>query len=304
MELRQLQSFLTAAKLASFSRAAAVLGYAQSTVTMQIKALEEELGTSLFDRSGRRIRLTGDGENLFSYAEQILRLAEEATETTARGSRKGGSVAVGTPESLCLHYLSPLLGDYRLKYPEVAVKLRFGTCCELYELLKTRLVDVAFFLDELIDDGKMTVHVLFDEPVLLLASPRHPLSRRAAVAPADLEGQPLIVTEPGCNYRARFERCIGAQGVKPCSTMEVSSVELIKRFARDNLGVAVLSGSAAQQELAAGQLVALPWTGPSFDVKAQLVHLKERRLPPALRAFVSLVLAGGKGADTLITPLR
>lgn len=295
VEIRQLKTFLMAAKLASFSKAAATLGYAQSTVTMQIKSLEEELGTSLFDRSERRISLTGEGENLLWYAEQILKLAEEATETTARGNRTGGSITVGTPESLCLHYLSPLIRDYRLSHPDAAITLRFGTCCELYELLKNKLVDAAFFLDEPIDDGKMIVHILYDEPVVLLASPKHPLSRKAAVTPADLDGQQLILTESGCNYRARFESCISAQGVKPCSTMEVSSVEIIKRFTRDSLGITVLSRSAAEKELAAGQLVALPWAGPSFDVKAQLVHLKERRLPPALRAFIGLVLAGGKG---------
>jgi DNA-binding transcriptional LysR family regulator len=213
MEIRQLKSFLIVTKLCSFSKAADTLGYAQSTITMQIQALEEELGTSLFDRSGRKINLTKDGENLFWYAEQILKLTEEATNTTISGNQPSGSIVIGSPESLCLYCFPPLIKEYRLNYPEVEIKLRFGTCCDLREMLNKNLIDLAFFLDEPINDEKLITHILFDEPVLLLASPKHPLSKKICVTPEDLRGKQLILTESGCNYRTRFNNFINDQCV-------------------------------------------------------------------------------------------
>ncbi|HYE81929.1 MAG TPA: LysR family transcriptional regulator [Clostridia bacterium] len=290
MEFRQLKTFLMIAKLGSFSKAANILGYAQSTITMQIQALEEELGTILFERGSRKIGLTREGENLYWYAEQILKLTEEAIDSTTCGDQPKGTIVIGTPESLCLNRLHELIKEYRLYCPEVEIKLRFGTCCDLHDMLSKNLIDIAFFLDEPISEDKLVTHVLFNEPVLLLASPKHPLASKACVTPEDIHGEFLILTESGCNYRARFESFTSSQQIHPCSTMEVSSVEIIKRFTRDNLGITVLSKTAVQDELDQNQLIALPWTGPSFDVSAQMVYQKEKKLSPALKRFIALTL--------------
>lgn len=290
MEIRQLKTFLMVAKLGSFSKAADILGYAQSTITMQIKSLEEDLGTTLFERSREKILLTKDGENLYWYAEQILKLTEEAIVTTSCANRPQGTIVIGTPESLCLYCLPEVVKEYRLSYPEVEIKFHFGTCCDLYEMLNKNLIDIAFFLDEPITDENMITHILFDEPVLLLISPNHPLSTKISITPENIAGEHLILTESGCNYRARFENFINSQNGLSCSTMEVSSIQVIKRFTEDNLGIAVLSKTAVQNELDSKRLIALPWSGPSFDVKAQLVYQKEKKLTPALSKFIGLTL--------------
>lgn len=290
MEIRQLKTFLMIAKLGSFSKAADILGYAQSTITMQIQALEDELGTALFERSSKKVVLTKDGENLSWYAGQIVKLSEEAVNTTACEEQAKGTIVIGTPESLCLYCLPKLIKEYRLCYPEVEIKLHFGTCCNLYEMLDKDLIDIAFFLDEPISDEKMVTHILFDEPVLLLASPIHPLSSKTCVTPEDIEGQSLILTESGCNYRARFESFVNSTHNQPCSTMEVSSIQIIKKFTEDNLGITVLTKTAVQDELDSKRLIALPWSGPSFDVKAQVVYRKEKKLSPAVRKFIGLAL--------------
>lgn len=290
MEIKQLKTFLMIAKLGSFSKTADILGYAQSTITMQIKALEEDMGTTLFERSREKVFLTKEGENLYWYAEQILKLTEEAIMTTSCGNQPKGTITIGAPESLCLYCLPELIKEYRLRYPEVEIKFHFGTCCDLYEMLNKNLIDIAFFLDEPINDEKMITHILFDEPVLLLISPRHPLSLKTCVTPEDIAGEHLILTESGCNYRARFENFINSQNKLPCSTMEVSSIQVIKRFTEDNLGITILSKTAVHNELASKQLIALPWCGPTFDVKAQLVYQRDKKLTPAINKFIELTL--------------
>ena len=289
MELRNLKTFVTIVRLGGFTKAAAVLGYAQSTVTAQVKALEEELGTVLFERFGRGVSLTRDGENLLAYAEQIVKLAD-AAKASAPGEGMRGTLAIATPESYCLHRLPELLKEYRELYPEVELKLHFGCCCDCHEMLQKNLVDASFFLDKPICEADLVSLPLSEEPVVLLASPRHPLTSNASVGPADLDGQSFILTESGCNLRARFEKVLAEHGVRPFPAMELSNVEIIKRFTRDNLGLTILSRMTAEDDLAAGRLAALPWRGPSFDVQAQLVHHRDKWLSPALKAFIELTV--------------
>lgn len=288
MEIRQLTTFAMIVKLGSFTKAADMLGYSQSAITMQVKALEDEMGTPLFERFGRTIKLTREGESFFWYADQILKLAKEAKDISACEETPKGEIILGTPESLCLHCLPELIREYRVRYPDVEIKIRFGTCCELYDMLHKNFIDVAFFLDEPIADDNLVAEVLFDEPVVFIASPKHPLAQKSIVTPEDLNGQSFIITEPGCNYRSRFDDLINAERLRLCSTMEVSSVEIIKKFTKDNLGVTVLPQTTVQDDIGSKQLAVLPWAGPSFDVKVQLVHHKEKRISPALRAFIEL----------------
>ncbi|BBB90558.1 MAG TPA: LysR family transcriptional regulator [Methylomusa anaerophila] len=288
MELRQLKTFVMIVRLRSFTKASDVLNYAQSTVTSQIQSLEEELGTLLFERIGRQVQLTKDGESLLLYAEQIVKLADAAKDVLTTSSHPQGTLRIGTPESFCLNRLPELIKDYRWRYPEVEIKLSFGICCDFLKSVRNNNVDLAFFYDEILEDSDLVVHVLYDEPVLILASPQHPLVQKKRITFQDLNGQSLILTESGCRYRARFEKAMSNAKVQPCTTLEISSVEVQKRFTMDNQGLAVLSKTAVDNELAQGLLTALPWAGPSFDVKVQLVYHKDKWLSPALKAFIDL----------------
>ena len=295
MEIRQLKTFVMIARLGSFTKAADVLGYVQSALTAQVQNLEEELGTVLFERFGRQIKLTRDGENLLFYAQQILHLAEAAKcHSSALAT---GTIAIGTSESVCLHHLTALLKEYRTRCPQVELKLHFGTCCELHSLLANNVIDLAFLLDDPIVDDKLIVHNLFDETVLFLASPQHPLTRFSRVTPEDFINQTMILTESGCCFRTRYETFMKERHIQPSSVLEVSSVEIIKRFTRDNLGICLLAKSTAAAELAAGDLVALHWDGPAIDVKAQLIHHKEKQLSTALQSFIDLSLEKLKVVD-------
>ena len=131
MELRQLKAFVTVAKQHSFTRAAELLDYAQSSITAQVGALENKLNTKLFERLGRQVTLTQDGEKLLPYAEKILNLNSEAIELVSSSAVPRGSLSVGAMETSCIYRLPSLLQEYRKLFPAVDLTLVNGYPDEL-----------------------------------------------------------------------------------------------------------------------------------------------------------------------------
>jgi len=290
MELRQLKTFVTAATMLSFTKAANELGYAQSSVSNQIQALEEELGTMLFERLGKQIKLTKDGEHLYAYAAQILKLSDEAKDLIASSLIPKGSLMIGTPESLCTHRLPEIFKAFRARYPKVEINLHFDLGSDYRAHLRKNTVDIVFFLDVPCNENDLITHVLFEEPMAVIAAPSHPLAKKSQIGPHDLNGQALILTPPGCSYRRILESILTQAGAKPSSVMGVSSNEVIKKFVGDGWGIGFLPRITINQEVITNQLIELPWAGPSFDIKAQLIYHKEKWLSPALRAFINVTL--------------
>jgi len=154
MEHRQLRTFAAVAKRLSFTRAAAELGYVQSAVTAQVKALERELGVSLFDRLGRRVVLTDAGKEFLGYAVRMLDLSEEARAAVSRGGRGGvtGGLEVGATETLCVYRLPDLFRAFRSLHPRVDFRFRPVPCVELKGLVRESSLDVAFLLEEPVEE--------------------------------------------------------------------------------------------------------------------------------------------------------
>lgn len=290
MELRQLRTFVTTVKLLSFTKAAKALGYAQSSVTNQIQSLEAELSTMLFERLGKQIKLTKDGEHLYTYADHILKLADEVKDYITNSPLPKGTLTVGTPESLCSYRLPRIFQEFRSRYPAVELNIRFDTCRDYRDRLRKNSVDLVFMLGVPSHEEELITHVLFAEPMAVIAAPTHHLAKKTAVLPADLNGQALVLTETGCSYRQIFDSILTQAGTKPASVMGVSSNEVIKKFVGDGWGIGFLPRITVEQELLAGQLVALPWAGPAFNIAAQLHYHKDKWLSPALQAFIDVTL--------------
>lgn len=147
MEFRQLNTFVTAAQTESFSRAAQILGYSQSAVTVQIKLLEEELGVKLFDRLGKRISLTGEGQKLLKQSRQILKEVSQAKETAGQEGELCSPLHIGTVESLCSAKLPAVLNYFRACHPRVRVKVTTAPPARLYEMLEQNLLDLIYLLE-------------------------------------------------------------------------------------------------------------------------------------------------------------
>ncbi|MEV6024586.1 LysR family transcriptional regulator [Streptomyces sp. NPDC052036] len=282
MELRLLVTFEKVATLLSFTRAAAELAYAQSSVTGQVRALEAALGTELFDRLGSRIRLTEAGERLLPYARRIIELSEEARAAVAGAEEPAGSLTVGTMESLTSYRLPPLLELFHHRYPRVRLSLRTTIGDETRQALRVGAYDLGFLMEEETGHAGLETAVLAEEPLALVAAPGHPLAP-GPVATADLVGQSLLATEPGCAYRDLFERELSALG--PVDFREFGTIEATKRAAAAGLGVSLLPEVTVAAELAEGSLVRLPWE-PPFTLRTQLAWRAGKRLPAHARLFV------------------
>ncbi|MEV8590204.1 LysR family transcriptional regulator [Streptomyces sp. NPDC051180] len=282
MELRLLATFEKVADVLSFTRAAADLGYAQSSVTGQIRTLESSLGVELFERLGSRIRLTEAGERLLPYARGMAELAEEARTAVAASAEPSGPIAVGTMESLTSYRLPPLLEYFHHRYPKVRLTLRPTLGDETRQALRQGTYDVGFLMEPETEHEGLESEVLAPEPLVLVAGPDHPLAGRTGLTGADLAGAQLVGTEPGCPYRDLFEREL-REWAPPF--MEFGTIEATKRGVASGLGVALLPRVAVSGELASGALVALDWEAP-FTLFTQLAWRRGKRLPAHVRLFV------------------
>lgn len=289
MEIRQLNTFITIARVGSFTQAAEILGYAQSSVTTQIQLLENEMEAKLFERMGRSITLTSEGMRLLSYAQKILKLSDEAKSAIGSSGAPKGALTVGAPESLCVMRLPGIFKEFHTGYPgvELTVKLEYGL--EFIRMLRENIIDIAVMIRRSKQEDDLIVDLQFPEPMVLLAAPGHPLGTRKDIGPEDMEGQSLILTENGCTYRTAFTNMLSDAGVKPRSVLEAGSIQAIKQLTGDGLGISLLPQIAASDEVRQGALVSLDWTGPDFDMMTQVVYHKDKWISPAMRIFLDLL---------------
>ncbi|KEO83932.1 LysR family transcriptional regulator [Tumebacillus flagellatus] len=289
MELRHLNTFRVVAEVKGFTRAAELLGYAQSSVTAQIQALEEELGVQLFNRLGKRIVLTEAGTRLLPFVVEIQKLVETAKSELLEAQVPQGTLTIGAPESLCAFRLPPLLQEFRRQHPTVKIVLRPGLCWQLRQQVRSGELDLAFLLDEEKPEGNdLHAEVLMPEPICLIAPPQHPLAARKAVYPHDLKDETLFLTEVGCTYRTLFEQQLNAVGIYLDQQLEFGSLEAIKQCVITGIGLAQLPQVVIQNELADNRLVALPWAGSAVDVHTILLYHKSKWISPAMRAFLTI----------------
>ena len=288
MDLKQLNTFLTISRLQSFTKAAEELSYAQSSITSQIKLLEDELGVKLFERMGKNIFLTHEGKKLIPYARQMLSLSTDIKNNLSENMLPSGLLTIGVAESLCVIRLPEIIKRYRKLYPNVEISLKFGSCADFKHYLNDNLIDVAFSLGSKIENNEFISQIEIDEPMCLLAYPGHPLTNKKEVFPTDLEGESLILTEIGCSYRAAFERILKDANVYPHITLESGSIHAIKLFTMSGLGICLLPQIAVYEELASSKLIPLHWCGPKFNIVSQVLYHKNKWLSPALQAFLAL----------------
>jgi DNA-binding transcriptional LysR family regulator len=288
MDFRQLMTFRVLAMTLNFHQAAGRLNYVQSTVTAQIQALEEELGTRLFDRLGKRVTLTDAGARLLPYAEHLLKVAEEARLAISEQQELAGTVTISATETLCTYRLPAVLHQFRLSYPQIQILFSPSPYTELRRAVTDGSVDLAFVLEEPITTPTLHVEPLLSEPIHLVASPAHPLAQQPALLPSDLDGETLLMTEAGCAYRVQFQHQLSRNGVQP-NMLEFGSIEAIKQCTMAGMGIAVLPAIAVATEVSQKKLVVLPWGGELICLTMQMIRHKQKWLSPALQVFIQVV---------------
>lgn len=289
MEFRQLKMFLAVAEVLNFTRAAEQLGYVQSNITTQIHSLEEELKTRLFERMGKRVILTPDGEKLLYYAKSILKLESEAFDALSGESTPHGTITIGVSESLCVFRLQPFFRDYNRRYPKVKLIIKLSSSEDFRLGLSEDLVDVAIFLDNKVEDHDLVSKILIPEPVVLVGPTGHMSIPKGCITPADLENEVLIHPQKGCSYRAKLESILEENNVRPLSTLELDSIEAIKQLVISGLGIALLPLVAVKSEIEQNLMIDLNWAGPEINMYTQIVYHKDKWLSPTLLSVLDMV---------------
>jgi|SRR5579872_46663 len=282
---RQLAAFCAVGETLSFTKAAEMLGTAQSSVTVLVQGLEREFNVALFERLGKRVRLTEAGSRLLIYAQQLLALTDEIRAALPGDGAPAGTLTIGTPETVCAYRLPPVLHRFRERYPGVQLVFRAGISTSLRNDIIEGRLDLAFVLDRPVPSPAIVTEPLTRERVLLLAHPGHPLAARKLLHPADLNGEPIVVTEAGGSYRTAFENALADEGARAGTTIEFASVEAIKQCVIAGVGLTVLPAVTVETDLRERRLVGLEWTGPNLDVMTQMIWHKDKYLSPALVAF-------------------
>jgi DNA-binding transcriptional LysR family regulator len=289
MEIRQLKTFRTVAQLLSFKQAAQHLHYAQSSISAQIQALEEELDVQLFDRLGRRILLTEAGSSLLNYAEKILDLADETRSEVATAKELKGSLTVKVPETFGVHRLPLVIKRFRSRFPKV--RLHFTTCTHegLQKDLRKGVTDLAFLLTESFQAADLEAEALGIENLILVAHPAHPLVKESVLRTQDLEGETLLFSKVDCSYRRTVEAAFKIEKIRYDNTLEFNSVEAIKQCVMAGVGISILPEIAVAKDISEGRLSRLSWNEGGLEVAALMIWYKDRWLSPTLSAFMETV---------------
>ncbi len=288
MELKNLKTFAKIAQYKSFSKTAETLGYAQSTITTQIQLLEQELGTKLFERIGRRVELTAHGSIFLQYVNKIIALTDKAKDSIDESNTPKGTLRIGVVESICTMRLPALLKTYHVQYPEVDIVIKLGFCSELRTMLKNNMVDVVFILDQAVKEEEFTSSLSLNEPMVIVAAASNRLKNKNSLTVQDLATESLILTEQGCSYRCALEEIFNKNEVQPHILLEVGNIETIKSFVKSNLGITLLPLMTVEKEVANQELVILDIAECKFNMQRQLIYLKKKYVTVAMRAFISL----------------
>ena len=294
MTLVQLGTFLKIAEAGSFTAAAGLLGYAQSTVTTQIRLLEEELGCTLFERLGKSISLTPEGNRLRGYAEKALQIEREIRLEVPDPEEQAGVIRLGVSESLCYNRLPSCLMAHRRRYPRMEIRISFITRDEFPVLLKQGTLDVVCTLNPAVSGPGLKLLGRRRETLGFFAVPDHPLAGREAVTEKDLADVPLLLTSHGCSFRQMLLEDLARCGVTPRVALETSSKEILKQFAANGFGVAFMPDMAARAEVRDGLLRKLDWQGFDFPVWSQVFVHKDKHVSRAIGALAAM-LSGTEG---------
>lgn len=284
MELRDLKTFVAVASLLNFNQAGKVVHAAQSTVSMRVQTLENELGVRLFDRLGRRVVLTEAGKRLLEYGRKLLDLEEEARAWVA-GEASCGALTVRMPESLCTWRLPAVLGHFRARCPEVRLRLIPCTFDGLTEDLRRGVTDVAFVMAADMPHRDMQAAFLGSESLVVVAATDHPLAGRSGVGPDALEEGSLLFATSDCSYRRLFESLLAEAGCRQQPVVECGSVEAVRHYVMAGLGITVMPEIAVRAELAAGRLAALDWEEP-LETGVLMVWHKDKWISQPLAVFM------------------
>lgn len=289
MDFDQLETFLEVAGHCSFSRAAEKRFRTQPAISSQIRALEEEVGALLFDRSGGKVTVTAAGKVFQQYAEDAVAARRDIIVAMAEMEHvPRGEIVVGANEATCLHILPEVFAHFKKLYPSVAVQISRMERAKILESIIDNSVDFGV-VSIPVDDKRLTAVNIHRDELVVIVPPGHPLSRMKEAALTDVVRFPLLLPKIG-RTRDAIENLFHDRELKPKISMELDSSELLKRFVAADVGVGFIAQSNVVEDVKAGVLAALPMADAAIRRDLALVFRKDKALSRAALAFIEIAV--------------
>jgi DNA-binding transcriptional LysR family regulator len=289
MDFDQLETFLEVARHLSFSRAAEKRFRTQPAISAQIRALEDEVGAKLLDRSGGKVSITAAGKLFQRYAEESLAARKAVIAAVAEMERvPRGEIIVAANEGTCLHVLPEVFAEFKKQYPAVAVNINRLESTAILESVIENSVDFGVVALP-VNDNRLTVVQIHRDELVAIGAPGHPLGKTKSVTLEEVAKHPLLMPEHG-RTRDALEQLYHERKLKLNISMELDSSELLKRFVAAGVGVGFIARSNVEQDVKAGTLVALTIADATVRRDLALVFRKDKALSRAALAFIEIAL--------------
>lgn len=220
-------------------------------------------------------------------AIQILDLYQQSKEKLAK--QGGGTLSIGTIDSLASYFLPPLIQKIRQKYPDLAIRLQPDREALIVNKVREGELDIGLILENQPSDPILQWIKIKEEPLVLIANPNHPLSRISKIEFEHLNGVEWIMAEDSCNYRIMLEKVLRAKGVSYHIGLELGNPEAIKRCVRVGSGISLLPRMAAEEEIQRGELVVLPFAHPNIRLDLQMVIHPKKWMSHSFLEFIEML---------------
>jgi DNA-binding transcriptional LysR family regulator len=289
MDFDQLHTFLEIVRLKSFSKAAQTCYRTQPAISAQVRQLEQELNTALFERFGSRISLTTAGKIFAGYAAQMLdqrRQAQDAINELERNPR--GELVIAANEATCIYVLPQVFSEFQNLFPAVQLQVNRSYGGHVVDAVMENVAD--FGLTQLpVEERRLQVADIYKDEIRLIVPARHPLADRKTVQASDLPQFQLLLPKSGTT-RARLNAWFELVEDDLHVSMELDSTEMMKRFVMAGLGASFLAVSNCREEIAAGKLRAISLAPEPMMRRLGLIYRKDKALSKAALGFIQVVL--------------
>lgn len=285
MDTQNLAAFLEVAASGSFSRAAERLHLSQPAVSKRVAALEAQLGQALFDRVGRRVRLTDAGRSLQPYAQQALERIEDGRRALSqRSGVVAGKLTIGTSHHIGLHRLPPVLRAYTQRNPRVDLDLRFMDSEDACEAVLRGELELGIVTLPLQPLPNLETRRVWPDPLAVVVAPDHPLARQRRLRPADLAAHPAVLPDERTYTHRIVRRAFARLHLTPRVRLATNYLETLKMLVAIGLGWSVLPRSMLD-----GSLHALRLPQVSLQRELGAVWHRRRSLSAAAQALLTLL---------------
>ncbi|MEX2148296.1 MAG: LysR family transcriptional regulator [Candidatus Rokuibacteriota bacterium] len=291
MEIGQVEAFLAVGTFGGFRRAADALRVTQPAISARIKALEESLGVSLFDRGQGAPALSAAGRAFRPHAEQLLRAVADARQAVHDlRPASGGALQIAAALSICTYLLPDVLKKFQAAHPKTMITVRSGHSKEILEMVLAGEAEIG--LARSLNHPEVQTLSLRDDPLLLVAAPRSSLARARRATLNDIAGQPLVFFDRGSSDWTLTHGLFRRAGLVPNVVLEVETIETAKRMVERGMGLAFLPHLAVARELRRRRLIAVTLTDAEVLSRSlDVIHPRQRPLSPEALALLKSLRA-------------